>query len=210
VADTLAESVKKCNSEDPDTRIAGCTALLDTGTGTDMARAKAYAAIATAYSAKQDYKKALKNFTEAVRLEPNYADIYYARGNSYLEQSRFDKAIADYDTALRLKPGYVQAYNNRGFAHGAKHENDQAVADYSTAIRLDPKNPGAYYGRAVAYGAKNQYDKAITDLDEAISIKPDGSMYYLRSLARQRQGDKKGAEADMKKAKALGFAPGGG
>jgi tetratricopeptide (TPR) repeat protein len=40
--------------------------------------------------------------TEAIRLNPQYADAYYNRGNSYFNLKKYDLAIADAQQAANL------------------------------------------------------------------------------------------------------------
>jgi tetratricopeptide (TPR) repeat protein len=62
----------------------------------------------------KDYDKAISDFTEAIKLDPNYAIAYFDRGMVYDETKDYDKAISDYTQAIRLDPFNFDAYNNRG------------------------------------------------------------------------------------------------
>ena len=48
---------------------------------------------------KQDWDTAIVCFTEAIRLNPNYAKAYFVRGNMYEELGEKAKAAADYARA---------------------------------------------------------------------------------------------------------------
>ena len=43
-----------------------------------------------------DYDQAIKDYTEAVRLDPNYVAAYSGRGICYQKKEKFDKAIKDF------------------------------------------------------------------------------------------------------------------
>jgi lipoprotein NlpI len=100
-----------------------------------------------AWSAQKEYDKAIRDYDEAIRLDPKYAFAYYNRGNAWWAKKEFDKAIQDYDVAVRIDPKYVLAFRGRGFAWFYKEEYDKAIQDFDEVIRLDPKE--AY---AVIYG----------------------------------------------------------
>jgi tetratricopeptide (TPR) repeat protein len=62
---------------------------------------------------KGDYDWAIADFTQAIRLDPNYAKAYISRGGAYHNGKRdYDRAIADFETALRLDPNNATARNN--------------------------------------------------------------------------------------------------
>ena len=44
-----------------------------------------------------DYDGALRDYTEAIHLNPNYPQYYYNRGNTYVDLYKFCEALADYD-----------------------------------------------------------------------------------------------------------------
>jgi parallel beta-helix repeat protein len=60
-----------------------------------------------AYNSK-DYDKAIRNFTEAIRLNPD-ASAYYNRGIAYMAKGDNARAIADLEAALRLSPNHDKA-----------------------------------------------------------------------------------------------------
>jgi tetratricopeptide (TPR) repeat protein len=56
------------------------------------------------YWYKGDYDRAIADSTQALRLDPNFANAYSNRGNAYLRKRDYDRAIADYEAALRINP----------------------------------------------------------------------------------------------------------
>jgi len=50
-----------------------------------------------------DCDKAISDYDEAIRLDPNLALAYLGRANAYTKQGNLDAANADYATAKRLK-----------------------------------------------------------------------------------------------------------
>jgi tetratricopeptide (TPR) repeat protein len=64
----------------------------------------------------RDYKNAIEKYTEAIRLDPDYADAYSSRGTAYCAEGDYDKAIDDYNEAIRIKPDYAIYYSSRSYA----------------------------------------------------------------------------------------------
>jgi Flp pilus assembly protein TadD len=91
--------------------------------------------------------RAIADFNEAIRLEPNNAMQLNNRGHAYIKKGDYDRAIADYNEAIRLDPTLARAFNGRGFAYMRKGNNQQAMADYSKAIQLRPDFAAAYCNR---------------------------------------------------------------
>ena len=54
------------------------------------------------YGEKGEYDMAIANFTEAIRLDPKYAEVYYVRGTAYAKNGEEVKAEADFAEAKQL------------------------------------------------------------------------------------------------------------
>ena len=146
----------------------------------------------------RDYKGAIVNYTEAIRLKPDFAQAYFKRGLAKVALKRYEDAIIDYDTAIRFKPNYNIAYNNRGLAKASLGQHDAAITDYDTAIRLNPNYAIAYNGQGSAKTKLGQHEAAIADFNTAIRLKPNyDTAYYGRGLARYGLGQYSIAIADF-------------
>lgn len=71
---------------------------------------------------KGKYKQAIENYTEAIVLDSNYAESYFARGTSKLYNLDFEGAIADFDKTLELEPYMGEALANRAFTRIRRHQ----------------------------------------------------------------------------------------
>jgi len=154
--------------------------------------------------ARRDYIKAAIEFTEAIRLDRNFAAAYLGRGNAYSNQGNFDEAIRDYCDAIRIEPNYAIAYYNRGAVYHRKGKFNKALSDYSEAIRLDQNYSPAYNNRGVVYGHKGNYNRAISDFTEAIQLDPNYAIAYQnRGLVYLHMGLGAKANADFAAARRL-------
>jgi tetratricopeptide (TPR) repeat protein len=100
------------------------------------------------------YDKAIADFTQAIRLDPNNVVAYRERGFVYGEKGNNDKAIADLTRAIRMDINYALAYATRGNVYIYTSEYDKAIADLNQAIRLDPKLTVAYNDRGISLSNK--------------------------------------------------------
>ena len=116
---------------------------------------------------------AIDVYSQAIKIEPDYAEAYNNRGIAYDDTGDYDQAIRDYSKAIELKPDYSEAYNNRGIAYDGMGDYDQAIRDYSKAIELKPEHIEIHNNRGIAYNNKGDYEEAVRDFNQAIELKPD-------------------------------------
>jgi tetratricopeptide (TPR) repeat protein len=121
----------------------------------------------------KDYDEAIRCYSEAIQLKPEYPAAYYNRGVNYGEKGNFEEAVRDYTEAIGQNPGYVDAYYNRGVNRSKLDDFDGAIRDYTEAVRLKPDFATAFYNRGVNWGKKGDFDNAIKDYMAAIRLLPD-------------------------------------
>ena len=141
-------------------------------------------------------------------MQPSGNAFKYAlvdRGRSFLDKQEWDEAIAQFNDALRLDPEFVPALKNRGAVYLGTQDYNRAIADYDSAIRLEPKYAEHYYNRAQAYLGLQDYSRAIADFTKAIDLKfySKADALYWRGVARQKNGDGAGGEADIAEARRI-------
>jgi tetratricopeptide (TPR) repeat protein len=142
-------------------------------------------------------KEALATMEQAIRLQPNYASAYIARGVFRSEVKDYRGAIADYDQAIRLNPNSSFAYLYRGNARINLKDYRGAIADYDQTVRLSPNFSLAYASRGIARFALKDSPGAIADCTEAIRLDPSNALAYNgRAIALVEQANYRGAIAD--------------
>ena len=153
------------------------------------------------YGERGEHDLAIKDFTEAIELKPDYAFAYNNRGAVYRDKGEHDQAIEDCSKAIQLKPDYAEPYSNRGAAYRNKGNYERAIKDYNMAIKLKPDFVQAYYNRGLAYHEKGELDIAIKDYNKAIMLNPKlFHPYYNRGNAYLQKGDFDSAIEDYSKA----------
>src|SRR5882762_6461192 len=137
VAQTLSDSWRQCTGAGSDARIRGCTAIIESGKESDARLAYAfYYRGAAYYVSNQDDDSAIRDFDEAIRRNPKFADAFNSRGAAFMRKQDYDRAIQDYDQAIGLNSKFGPAYSNRGIAYRNKGDFEHAIRDYDQAIRL--------------------------------------------------------------------------
>jgi tetratricopeptide (TPR) repeat protein len=186
---------------DPEARIIDCTQSINSGKWKGRDQAASYTNRGNGYRDKNDLDRAIADFNEAIRLDPNLAMAFLGRGIAFSDKGDNDRAIADFNEVIRLDPNFARAFTVRGIVFSAKGDLDRAIADLNEAIRLDPEDATAFLGRGVAYRAKGDNDRAIADYSESIRLDPESTRAFQnRASAYHAKGDNDRAIADFSEA----------
>jgi peptidoglycan/xylan/chitin deacetylase (PgdA/CDA1 family)/uncharacterized caspase-like protein len=98
------------------------------------------------YREKQ-YAQAEAQFTEALKLRPDFALAANNLGFVFYKQEKFQEAARWFDNAIKMDPSRAIAYMNLGDALARAGERDRARKAYTTFLELAPTSPGAGYAR---------------------------------------------------------------
>jgi tetratricopeptide (TPR) repeat protein len=189
-----------------DQAIEACNAALANPKLPARARAALLGSRGAKWRDKGDLDRAVADYSEAIRTDPQFATSYSGRASTLLRRKDYEGAIADYDEAMRLEPGsYRGRYLHhffRGRAKSGKGDHDGAIEDFDEAGRINPKfQTMALAFRGRAWMDKGELDRALEDLDEAIRLSPaSGIAHHHRGLAWAKKGDHDKAIADYTEA----------
>jgi len=120
---------------------------------------------------------AVADYTAALAIKADDANIYAARGQVYHISGQYDAAIADFDAAFKLNKTPIALVQRAGSEIG-KGDYDRAVADLTAAADLvskDAKDAGIdamdiYSERGHAQFIAGRYAAAAADLDKALTL----------------------------------------
>jgi len=132
---------------------------------------RAYFGRAGAYQRMEQPEKAIADYSQAIRLNPDSAMAYHDRAVCEARLNRNDSAFADYNRALELAPDNPRTWNGRGVIYLRRKEYEKAIPDFNEAIRLQPQFVQAYENRAAAKKALGDMAGATADLNQAMALK---------------------------------------
>jgi tetratricopeptide (TPR) repeat protein/S1-C subfamily serine protease len=160
-----------------------------------------YATRGDAYSKLKEYKQAIDDYTQAMKIDPENAEYYKNRGSAYSKLKEYKQAINDYTQAIKIDDKNAIYYVGRGLAYFRLKDYKQAINDYSQAIKIDDKNAIYYNARGLTYLELKDYKQAINDYSQAIKIDTKNASYYnLRGFAYFQLKDYKQAINDWTQA----------
>ncbi len=143
-------------------------------------------------------EKALQDFTQSLRLEPN-ALCYYNRAQAWLERREWARAVADLDEAIRLEPEDVEAYNMRAIMLAEQGAYQRALADIERAIEMGHRS--GHQNKAVILEMAGRLQEATASWDRVLKAKPKDAMALCRrGLLLERTGKKEQARQDLERA----------
>lgn len=155
-------------------------------------------------SKNSDYQGAIRDYDQAIALNPQYAEAYASRGDARASLSDFQGALKDVDQAIVLNPKLPEAYIVRGSIRGGLSDLQGALKDVDQAIALNPKLALSYANRALIRTSLNDFQGALKDADQAVALNPkDSNSYAYRTIIRTSLSDFQGALKDADQAVAL-------
>jgi tetratricopeptide (TPR) repeat protein len=160
--------------------------------------ATAYNGRGLAYAGSKDLIKAIADYTQAIRIVPNYYAAFVNRGNTYAAQHRWERAEGDFAQAIRINDKDEGMYRFRAMSSFDRGLFRRALDDCDISIRLAPATNYCYAVRARVRYVRSEFELAIADGTEAIRLFPaDPTSLYNRGLAYLASAQYRKAIADF-------------
>jgi clan AA aspartic protease (TIGR02281 family) len=146
----------------------------------------AYFLRALSYDMLEDYKSAINDYTNLIKLDPKDYVSYCYRGKSKHDLKDYPGALSDFNLGLSINPKYTRGFKWRADTKEKMKNISGAILDYDKAISLSQMDSSLYISRANLKRESKDYKGAIIDCNKAISISPDfAEAYYFRGLAKK-------------------------
>jgi tetratricopeptide (TPR) repeat protein len=146
------------------------------------------------------YSTAIKDMDEAIKLKPEYGDLYLSISMIYIANKQYDECIVWASKGLAIKPEFEELILFRASAKSAKKSYKEACLDYDTVLMINPKNIAALYLMAGTKEKIKEYSEALIYCTKAIEISPqDPAAFYNRGIAKAELKDFDGALEDTQR-----------
>lgn len=162
------------------------------------------------------FRDALREFTRAVQLRPDYAEARMALGVAQLAGGNYSQALQNFQVAAQLAPTLVAVHLNLGDAYRATKQWKQAKASFDKALQMESQLPQAHFNLGLMYmtageeypgldalqalqKAKEEFTK-YRDLMGSRLPRDDISEQYLSDLNRQIERTERRLERERARA----------
>lgn len=134
---------------------------------------------------KREYAPAVKAFTLALKLDPEFVQAYNNRGVCYLDGGKWDEAAADFTAVLQgMNSGEkANAHFNLGMLAARRSRWEDAEREYSLVLSADPRYTKAARERGIVRMQRSDFRGALEDLLSWLKDEPnDATANYHAAL----------------------------
>ena len=134
----------------------------------------------------KDYKRAINDFTRALRINPKNDEIYLLRAEAKVKSDLLKKALEDFNLYLEKNSQSIYALLRRGDCHLKLNSRKLALKDYNQADQL-----GSEEGSKKKLDIESYLEKVETSIKN-LSLKlkedpKDAKGYFLRAMEFKKQ-----------------------
>ncbi len=144
----------------------------------DPKNANLYVDFATIAFAHQSFQVGIDVINDGLRLQPEAAPLYLARGVLYVQLGEYDKAEADFEKANELDPNQSLSAAAQGLAAAQANDLDRALATARRQLARKPNDPLLLYVQADILAQKGpepgspEFNAALSSAKKAVSLQP--------------------------------------
>jgi CHAT domain-containing protein len=167
-------------------------------------------ALGKVYLAKKDFDKAIDAFNEALKDDPNNAQIYSDLGAAWLEKGKIDRegnepgkgmeelgrSLENLNKALELNPNLLEALFNRALCRQGMLLPQQAADDWREYLKRDSSSMWAEEAKQqlrmtderIRSGSENK-EQLVGDFLAAYQTRNDQAAWAILGRSRERKGN---------------------
>ncbi len=131
-----------------------------------------------------EYDEAIEDFSNAIRLQPDYDILYrayFGRGFCKFQLGDYEGAKSDFDRSIRQFANDPEVFFWRAYTkYKLRYPASSEIADYNRAILLNPNYAEAYFNRGQAKIKNRQLRAACSDLRKAYELGYEEAEPHIR------------------------------
>jgi len=131
---------------------------------------KLWIILAEAQIANKLYEEGLFSLNNAQKINPEIAEIYFAKSTIYLKQSKIKKARVSLQSGIKIMPDNFNAIFQLGNIYLMEKNYEKALKEFDKAIKIKKDFWQAINNKGLAYFELNKISLSIMSFKKAISI----------------------------------------
>jgi lipoprotein NlpI len=142
---------------------------------------------------------ALADYTAALALRPNEAQVLVDRSSVYFRSGKYEQAGPDIERLIGLRPAFAHAYGLRALLNVKRGEMEQSRQDFKTSVKLASKNIRNQSFGIVNWlvGEVDAADDIFSDLARRGTNKTYAWLWYALTQARLGKSVPQGVLPDI-------------
>ncbi len=156
----------------------------------DPKNSQSLAYLGKIYGEDENYLKASKYISEALKYESKNYDYWMDYGKYLRYQGKYDNAISAWKTASNLDPSYFLAYAYLAGVHDELENFEDALYYYKKVVETNPKYFYAYEEMGILAYHTNQYEDAITYFNKAYDYSASYAYKLMVAASYLKLGNK--------------------
>ena len=185
--------------------ILAMAALLAGCHGDPNVRKQKYLESGERYSAQGKYREAVIQFSNALKVDKNYADAHYALATAYEHLGLYNAAYPELLRTVDLQPTNHKARIDLGNLLIAGGRTDEAQMQANAVMAAQPNNPDVHALLSAIAVRRGQKDQAMIEMQRAVELDPKRAVFREDLALLQMSDPTKAAsvEDELKNAVAL-------
>lgn len=157
------------------------------------------------YAAQAKYKEAAIQFSNALKVDRNFAEAHYQLGTVYLKMGSVMPAFAELNRTVALQPTNLQARIDLGNLLLAGKLPDRAAEQANAVLAIKSDDADAFALLATVAAVKGDRAAALSQIQHALALEPNRAAFHttLGILEGSDPGHSGSAEEQLRKAVSL-------
>lgn len=143
------------------------------------ASAPVFGNLGLALHAMGKFDEAVESYSQALVLEPGFAQAHNNLGNALQALGKNEAAFESYQRALLLQPDYVDAHYNQGYLHQQQGRLKEAAESYNRVLGFNPNYAAAHTNLGNVLKEQGELVLAIESYGKALALDANNAENHI-------------------------------
>lgn len=152
------------------------------------------------YAEQDKFKEAVVEFTNAIKVDPNYAEAHLQLAEAYLQLHDGDRAFRELSLTVELQPENYRAQLELTNLLIVNHQFQPAAQQLDVLLQKHPNDPAVHTTQSSLLAAQGNIPGAIAEMEKTVALSPNRWEAYLSLAVLQSSNNQpEAAESNFKK-----------